>query len=496
MPTIIRVLLVTLILYTVFACESKQKKEERLAKQYCGSCHAFPDPNLLDKKTWNHGVLPQMALRLGHDYSLIGSINEADQKEALKTLPDHAMVTDEEWESIRNYFLTHAPDSLKVSTQNITQLIQQFEVTPYRLPITTPPLITLLLTDTLNHKIYLGNRYSRLYQLNEKFTLEDSFQLGSPPSKMLFQKNADPLLLLMGIMDPNDRMKGELTQLRLSDRTLNPLIDSMKRPVHFEEVDLNNDNLKDFVVCEFGNYTGALTAYEKEGNGIFNKHFLLNLPGARKVIVKDFDHNGLMDVMALMSQGDEKIVLLYNQGNFNFRITTLLQFPPVYGSSFFDIVDFNNDGKFDILYSNGDNADYSIILKPYHGVRIFLNDGNNQFTESWFYPMNGASQVVAKDFDRDGDFDIAAISFFQDFTTHSEQSFIYFENSGKNFIPQITPLASSGRWLTMDASDIDHDGDTDILLGALNFNSGVPTELSTRWSKEKTSVLIFRNKLK
>ena len=480
----------------LISCETQPEKEERLAKQYCGSCHAFPNANLLDKKTWEKGVLPQMEFRMGHDYHLISSISKADQPEALKVIPDSPMLSDKEWESIRNYYLTNAPDSLEVVTQNITQLIQQFEVTPFRLPINTPPLITLLSTDTLNHKIYLGNRYSRLYQFNEKLVLEDSFQLSSPPSKILFQKNENPLLLLMGIMDPNDQMKGELLQLSLSDRTFIPLIDSMKRPVHFEEVDLNNDTLKDFVVCEFGNYTGAITVYEKDDSGIFNKHFLINLPGARKVIVKDFDHNGLMDVMALMSQGDEKIVLLFNQGNFDFRITTLLRFPPVYGSSYFDIADFNNDGKFDILYSNGDNADYSIILKPYHGVRIFLNDGNNQFTESWFYPMHGASQVVANDFDKDGDLDIAAISFFQDFTNHSEQSFIYFENKGKNFIPQITPLASSGRWLTMEASDFDRDGDTDILLGALNFNSSVPTELSTRWAKEKTSLLILRNKLK
>jgi hypothetical protein len=469
----------------LFACETQPEKEERLAKQYCGSCHSFPDPKLLDKETWEKGVLPQMAFRMGMDYSLISSISKADQLEALKVIPENPMLSNEE-----------APDSLTVPTQIITKAIQQFEVTPFRLPVLAAPLITLVSTDTLNSKIYLGNRYSKLYQLNTKFMLEDSIQLSSPPSNMLFRKNENPLLLLMGIMDPNDQAKGELAQLKLSDHTFSKLIDSVKRPVHFEEVDLNRDNLKDYVICGFGNYTGALLAYENLGNGKFKKYYLQTLPGARKVIVKDFDKNGLMDIMALMSQGDEKIILLLNQGNFNFRITTLLRFPPVYGSSYFDIADFNNDGKFDILYTNGDNADYSIILKPYHGVRIFLNDGNNQFNESWFYPMHGASQAIAHDFDRDGDLDVAAISFFPDFEKHPEQGFIYFENSGKEFIPQITTLASSGRWLTMNAADYDNDGDKDILLGSLNFASGVPLEIQQRWIKEKTSLLVLRNKLK
>ncbi len=490
------VVIFLIILSVIFSCEIQQKKEERLARRYCGSCHAFPEPGLLDKQTWEKGVLPQMAFRMGHDYSMIGTIQNANKEEVLKVIPDNPMVTDEEWNAIRNYYLTHSPDTLIAPVQNITDTVKQFEITPLRVPITTPPLITLLKTDTLHSKIYFGNRHSRLYQFDENFTLRDSFQLSSPPSQILFHENEDPMLLLMGLMDPNDQAKGSLIQLKLSNRTSNSIIDSIKRPVYFEEIDLNEDNKKDYVICAFGDFSGALLAYENLGDGKFEKRFLQNLPGARKIIINDFDKNGSMDILALMSQGDEKIVLLHNQGNFNFRVTTLLRFPPAYGSSYFDVADFNKDGKFDILYTNGDNADYSIILKPYHGVRIFLNDGKNSFNESWFYPMHGASQANAYDFDNDGDLDIAAISFFPDFMTHPEQGFAYFENTGKNFVAQKSTLASSGRWLVMDVNDIDRDGDKDILLGALNFNSGVPNELSKRWSKERTSILIFRNKLK
>ena len=44
---------------------SSIEKGQTLAKLYCQSCHQFPDPSLLDAKSWENGVLPAMAPRLG-----------------------------------------------------------------------------------------------------------------------------------------------------------------------------------------------------------------------------------------------------------------------------------------------------------------------------------------------------------------------------------------------------------------------------------------------
>ena len=38
---------------------------ETLAKNHCAGCHVFPEPELLDKKTWQLGVMPQMGHRMG-----------------------------------------------------------------------------------------------------------------------------------------------------------------------------------------------------------------------------------------------------------------------------------------------------------------------------------------------------------------------------------------------------------------------------------------------
>lgn len=476
----------------VTGCESQ--KDERLAKRYCASCHAFPEPALLDKKTWDRYVLPQMAFRMGlPDMNLLLRMNEADRVIVMKSLPEQPMVSVEEWERIKRYYLSKAPDSLLPGTPLPAAPLTLFTDSAIHLPGNAFPTTTLIKVDTTNHKIFLGNRMSKLYRFNTAFVLEDSFMLTSPPSHIMITGNENALIACMGIMDPNEQARGEVLNLSFTSHTATSVIDSLQRPVFLEKTDLNGDGRVDYIVCEFGNYTGMLSIFKSEAGGKFKKDIIQALPGARKVVVRDMDGNGLPDILCLMTQGDEKIILLHNHGNFKFRPTTLLRFPPVYGSGYFDIADFNHDGKFDILYAHGDNADYSIILKPYHGLRIYLNDGKNQFSEKVFLPMDGASQALAGDFDGDGDLDIAAIAFFPDFKLSPQKGFLYFENSDGHFKAHETPAASSGRWITMDAADVDQDGDTDILLGALDFNSGVPESQFAVWARAPVSMLYLKN---
>ena len=483
-----------IIFISLLSCENQHQKDERLAKQHCGSCHIFPDPNLLDKKTWEKKVLPEMAFRMGLDNSPLNTSPFEDQVAILMSLPPAPMISQENWERIKKYYNETAPDSLIIPEQKINDTLTQFEVKPIRLPVMQHQVVTLIAQDSTKDTIYIGTRQGNLYEFNHNFGVKDSIRLSSAPSKLILQENSDPTILLMGIMDPNEQARGSVAVLQ-QDQTFANKIDSLQRPVDFERVDFNNDKTDDYIICNFGNHTGSLAVYQGLANGKFQRHVLSDLPGARRIIIKDFDGNGLPDIMTLMTQGDERILLFYNQGNFQFRLTTLLRFTAVQGSSYIEIADFNHDGKSDILYTNGDNADFSAILKPYHGVHIFLNNGTNEFKESWFYPMHGASQARIADFDRDGDLDIAAVSFFPDFKNHPEQGFIYFENTPQGFKPQITRLANKGRWITLEAFDYDHDGDKDILLGSLTFPNLVPKELMTKWGADQISILLIQNKL-
>jgi hypothetical protein len=490
-----RYIVLIALISILLSCESVEEKEKRLAEQHCGSCHVFPEPQLLPKEIWANSVLPNMAFRMGLTDLMNAKkyIPEEDLVTVANTLPGTPMVSEEDWRAIVNYFNRNAPDELIIeNNRNIDQL-GRFEVSRYKNTKEPLPLVTLIKFDSINKRLLVGTRTSSLYILNNQFESEISNQLISPASHIALEQNNEMTMTLMGIMDPNDRPFGKLVSANQDGSIKKILIDSLQRPVHFEKADMNSDGLDDYVLCAFGNYTGGLLVYEQTHGSSFVKHTISALPGSRNTIVRDFNQDGKPDILSLLTQGNEQITLFINEDNFNFREKVLLRFPPVYGSSFFQVADFNRDGLFDLLYTNGDNSDLSLVLKPYHGVRIFTQAPNGTFNESWFYPMHGASQAFAHDYDLDGDLDIAAISFFSDFINHPEEGFLYFENTGQEFKPYKTPEAASGRWVVMEVADIEGDGDKDILLGALDFKSKVPTSLLQNWEKDQTSILILKN---
>ena len=202
-----------------------------------------------------------------------------------------------------------------------------------------------------------------------------------------------------------------------------------------------------------------------------------------------------------MAQGDESIYILYNDGKANFRIERKLRFSPLNGSAHFELFDFNKDGYLDIIYANGDNADHSVALKPNHGIHIFENDGEDNFDEIYFYPMHGAYKAVPRDFDQDGDFDIAAISFFPDLINTPEAGFIYLENNSStnelSFQAKTFSEANTGRWIAMEVADIDNDNDEDIIIGSFTTMNtfGDSLNLLQKWQDSKLPFLVLRNQL-
>lgn len=519
---------VTLLALSVFtiACNRKEGNEtasekdinnetaaisgEALAKIHCASCHAFPAPELLDKATWQYGVLPQMGYRMGiyedtTRQSLIENGPGGALVEKSGIFPQKPIVSEEQWEQINAYYAQAAPESLPMPEKEVQTEIQHLkvEIPEFRID---PPLITFIKYNTDLNQMYVADvkaDYSTINILNNQLESISTLALPSPISHISFRSDTI-LATLMGGFMPTDNPSGSIVKIfkkpgEKEYKGFTTLLKNLQRPAAVAYQDFNEDDLEDIVVCEYGNHTGKLSLFLNQKSGQYARKILSVDPGAICVVIRDLNHDELPDIVALMAQGNERIDVYYNQGGGTFQVENLVQFPASYGSASISMLDWNQDGFEDIIYVNGDNADYSQILKPYHGVRIFLNDGENHFKEAYFQHINGASKAITHDFDQDGDLDIATISFFPDLINSPEEGFIFLENisseEGIQFNLHSFNQAASGRWITMEAADFDKDGKSEIILGAFTgmaIQGDMDGKLGTQLIENSPTVMVLK----
>lgn len=450
-----------------------------LAMRYCQMCHKFPDPYLLDKSTWTKSVLPNMGMRLGirnnGDTPFKGmDLTTASVARYLNIYPDSSMVSMEDWLKIVDYYKKNAPRKLPKQEKPFQKGKGNFPFDAKYMKIgdNALPQITLLKFDPKTSELFVGD-YLNLYVINNKGEIRKSWRLTSPASHIEFEETTFPLLLTIGKLGPSDQRLGTLYRLgRGADtNSIEVAFENLGRPVNFATADLNMDDKEDIVICNFGNYGGKLSWYDDFN--LSKEHILKNLPGATRVEIRDLNGDDMPDIIALMAQAYEQIIIFYNKGNGEFEENPVLQFNPVHGTSYFEMADFNEDGFEDLLVTNGDNRDNSPIDKPYHGIRIYLNDGKNNFEESFFYPMYDCSKAMARDFDKDGDLDIVAISFYNGYNNLKDpkESFVYLSNmGGENFTSSFTSEKIHGKWLTMEVGDFNQDSLLDVVLGSCIIN--------------------------
>ncbi len=432
----------------------------------------LPAIDLLDKENWKTALVKMGPLlgiydHNGRQYPIFTDIPQSDY-------PETPAMNQAEWQLIIDYYTASAPSELvtPATTPSSHKLPFTIQLPPQSLyrPANTASFIQVD-TSVIPHRIFVNrSASSTLFVLNVHLAIIDSLVTGGPVVDLVRQ-GKDILTCKIGtdLLGNNSRL-GSVQLFHLKNGKIEPqgraISDMLKRPVQITSADLNGDLKNDLLVCEFGNMYGSLHWMENKGRGKYFRHDLRALPGATRAYVRDEDHDGLPDIWALFAQGEEGIFLFSNKGDGSFEQQQVLRFPPTYGSSYFELDDFNGDGYPDILYTCGDRGDGIRQLKPYHGVYIFINNGKNVFTQRYFYHVNGCVKAMAKDFDGDGDLDIAAIGFFTDIRNPGE-GFTYLRNMGdQKFEPYTLPVAADfPRVLTMDIADTDGDGKPDIVLG-------------------------------
>lgn len=471
-----------LFLVTIFSCK-QPPKGEALATQYCSTCHMAVSPALLDKKTWLDHVLPAMAPKLG-----IGVWG--DNSYYPGTAPGAISISD--WHEIVKYYKELAPDSLEAGSARLkedaalfTMHVPVWKDTSYR--ATT----TMVSIDPHTGGIYSSSE-TTLYKWDTSLQATVAMELSSPGVDMDWTAPDTAVLTCIGNLRAVDQLAGVLYEVGPA-AYVHTVAMGLPRPVQSVRGDFNKDGVMDEVVLGFGHKYGGLYLLDGE-----QKKVIREVPGAIHAEKGDFNHDGYLDLMVLFAYDDESIWLFLNDHRGGFTGKQVLRFPPVYGSTSFQLVDMNKDGRLDIVYTSGDNGDYSMELKPYHGVYIFLDKGDFRFESDkpdYFYHVNGATRVIVADFDGDGDQDMASIAFFADLAHNPAEQFVYFEQKGSlSFDPHtVKGLSGQGRWISMAAGDYDRDGDMDLVLGSYSRGFIIQEGYQPAWNIYQPLVLLENN---
>ncbi|WP_422080388.1 FG-GAP repeat domain-containing protein [Ulvibacterium sp.] len=431
---------------------------EKLAKIHCASCHLYPEPELLPRRVWGEKIMPNMGLKMGMSH---GPLYSYGDKETLKNLTP--TLSQEDWDRIVHFYLNKSENSVTYSSVPVQYPSTLFE--PHLFSIDSLSVISMTLFDEKKNALLLGDALtSELLTLNLKGDILETKKLESPLVKTEVKDTVE-YLLTIGDINPSDKAEGSL---KIGESA----IEDLTRPVDFLIRDMDLDGYDDVFVCSYGHNVGDFSLFKNLGRGVYKKQVIHPLSGSIKVELTDMDNDQEDEIVVLFAQ-EHELLMIWDYKNNTFNGQKVLQFQPAFGSVDFQLRDINNDGLKDIIIGNGDNSDLSTVLKNFHGVRVFLNKGDQEFSESYFLPIHGVSKVVAEDFDLDGDIDIMAISNFGNFSDPQFRSVQLLMNEGHStFTSKYIENLPNFRWQTIDVSDYDKDGDLDIFLGAFNLNIG------------------------
>src|SRR5688572_20553736 len=287
--------------------------------------------------------------------------------------------------------------------------------------------------------------------------------------------DTDLVVAALGFLFPNNNRVGSVIVFENDGRqrfTSHYVADRVARVADARAMDLDGDGDLDIAAAGFGYDDGETSWLENRGQWKFEQHVLQRLSGAINAIPVDFNADGRLDIVALISQEWEEIWAFINDGRGGFAPRMLWgSTNPDFGSSWLSLADLDRDGDPDLLYANGDAFEYAPPnSRPWQGIQWLENRGNLMFEFHRIVDFQGGTSPEAADLDGDGDLDVLFVASNSDWDNPQSPSLVWLENDGKMQFTMHPIAGTPTHLLTLSVGDLDGDGKPDAVTGGMHIS--------------------------
>jgi hypothetical protein len=450
--------------------------------RFCGTaCHSYPPPNTFPRSLWRYEI--KQAYDLFRDSNLSfpdfpsqESVALYYEKRAPEELPplkfdQPAQSLSKPWQR-KDYSLPGEPGAPAISNVNLVHLFDERRLDILVCEMRRGQILALqaYLPQPAWHVLYSQGPDQGFNPAHAEVVDLDGDGI------------KDIIVANLGYMGVTDAPCGSVVWLRgLTDGHFEPhtLLEGIGRVADVQAADFRGVGRPDLVVASFGwRNRGAVYYLENHTTDGKKPHFETRVVDERhgtvRVPIGDLNGDGKPDFVAVISQEHEALVAFLNESG-RFRKETLYTAPhPAYATCGAELVDLNNDGKLDVLYTNGDSLDPVNLLKPYGSVQWLENRGTFPFVHHPLSPLYGAISATAADFTGKGSKDIVAVSFLaaERYPQRQEQqldSLILMEQTAPGPFARHSLETISCDHFTCASGDIYGDGTPRLVTGSFSF---------------------------